>query len=101
MKHLIDQDNIYVSMTPGDLVIESLTGLVKKLNLTSGWISGIGAVEDVLIGMYDINTKIYDKKIFREKVIGIVALVIVLAVGLGLLGLFVYSLMGLDRGWFG
>jgi hypothetical protein len=44
--------------------------------------------------------EIYDKKIFREKVIGIVALVIVLAVGLGLLGLFVYSLMGLDRGWF-
>ena len=44
--------------------------------------------------------EIYDKKIFREKVIGIVALTIVLAVGLGLLGLFVYSLMGLDRGWF-
>ena len=54
-------------MTPGDLVIESLTGLVKKLNLTSGWISGIGAVEDVLIGMYDINTKIYDKKIFSDE----------------------------------
>ena len=45
--------------------------------------------------------EIYDKKIFREKVIGIVALTVVLAVGLGLLGLFVYSLMGLDRGWFG
>ena len=44
--------------------------------------------------------EIYDKKIFREKVIGIVALTVVLAVGLGLLGLFVYSLMGLDRGWF-
>ena len=36
--------------------------------------------------------EIYDKKIFREKVIGIVALTVVLAVGLGLLGLFVYSL---------
>ena len=45
--------------------------------------------------------EIYDKKIFREKVIGIVALTIVLSVGIGLLGLFVYSLMGLDRGWFG
>jgi hypothetical protein len=44
--------------------------------------------------------EIYDKKIFREKVISIVALTVVLAVGLGLLGLFVYSLMGLDRGWF-
>ena len=44
--------------------------------------------------------EIYDKKIFREKVIGVVALTVVLSVGLGLLGLFVYSLMGLDRGWF-
>jgi hypothetical protein len=45
--------------------------------------------------------EIYDKKIFREKIIGIVALTIVLSVGIGLLGLFVYTLMGFDRGWFG
>jgi len=43
--------------------------------------------------------EIYDKKIFREKVIGIVALTIVLSVGLAVLGLFVYTLMGFDRGW--
>ena len=43
--------------------------------------------------------EIYDKKIFREKVIGIVALTIVLSIGIGLLGLFVYTLMGFDRGW--
>jgi hypothetical protein len=43
--------------------------------------------------------EIYDKKIFREKVIGIVVLIVVLTVGLAVLGLFVYSLMGLDRGW--
>jgi hypothetical protein len=45
--------------------------------------------------------EIYDKKIFREKVIGIVAITVVLSVGIGLLGLFVYTLMGVDRGWFG
>jgi CHASE1-domain containing sensor protein len=43
--------------------------------------------------------EIYDKKIFREKVIGIVVLIVVLIIGLAALGLFVYSLMGLDRGW--
>ena len=43
--------------------------------------------------------EIYDRKIFREKVIGIIAFVVVLSVGLGLLGLFVYSLVGVDRGW--
>ena len=45
--------------------------------------------------------EIYDKKIFREQVIGIVAITVVLSVGIGLLGLFVYTLMGVDRGWFG
>jgi len=45
--------------------------------------------------------EIYDKKIFREKVIGIVAITVVLSVGIGFLGLLVYTLMGVDRGWFG
>ena len=43
--------------------------------------------------------EIYDKKIFREKVIGVVVLTIVLSVGIGFLGLFIYTLMGFDRGW--
>ena len=43
--------------------------------------------------------EVYDKQKFREKVITIVVVVIVCSVGLGLLGLFTYSLMGVDRGW--
>ena len=43
--------------------------------------------------------EVYDKKQFREKVISIVVIIIVCSVGIGFLGLFVYSLMGLDRGW--
>jgi hypothetical protein len=45
--------------------------------------------------------EVYDKQQFREKVISIVVIVIVLGVGLGVLGLLIFSLMGLDRGWFG
>jgi hypothetical protein len=44
--------------------------------------------------------EIYDRKIFREKIIGWVALIVTLAVGIAILGLFIYSLMGIDRGWF-
>jgi hypothetical protein len=43
--------------------------------------------------------EIYDRKIFREKVIGWVALIVTLSVGTAVLGLFIYSLMGFDRGW--
>ena len=45
--------------------------------------------------------EVYDKQKFREKVITIVVLIIVCSVGIGFLGLLIYSLMGLDRGWFG
>ena len=64
---------------------------------------GQSAWEELLRMEKDIRLRrqkeVYDKQKFKEKVITIVALVIVLSVGIGLLGLFVYSLMGLDRGW--
>jgi hypothetical protein len=43
--------------------------------------------------------EVYDKQQFREKVISIVVIIIVCSVGIGFLGLFIYTLMGLDRGW--
>ena len=43
--------------------------------------------------------EIYDRKIFREKVISVVAVTIVVAVGSVILIGFVYTLMGFDRGW--
>ena len=62
----------------------------------SGW-------EELLRMEADIRKRrqkeIYDKKIFREKVINYVALAVVLVVGTGVLGMFVLTLMGFDRGW--
>jgi hypothetical protein len=43
--------------------------------------------------------EVYDKQVFREKVITYVALAVVLAIGTSVLGGFVYGLMGFDRGW--
>ena len=43
--------------------------------------------------------EIYDRKIFREKVISIVAVTIVVAIGSVVLIGFVYTLMGFERGW--
>ena len=45
--------------------------------------------------------EIYDKKIFREKVIGYVALAVVLIIGTGVLVLFTATLMGIDQGKLG
>ena len=43
--------------------------------------------------------EIYDKKIFREKVIGYVALTVVIIIGICALVLFATTLVGVDRGW--
>ena len=46
-------------MKPGDLVIYNLTKIAKENNIQSGWISGIGAIKNATIGMYDLKTKEY------------------------------------------
>ena len=43
--------------------------------------------------------EIYDRKLLQEKIIGYILLTVVLVVGFGVLGGFVYTLMGFDRGW--
>tara|TARA_R100000234_G_C4998715_1_gene179292 strand:- start:366 stop:869 length:504 start_codon:yes stop_codon:yes gene_type:complete len=43
--------------------------------------------------------EVYDKQKFREKVITYVVLAMVLVVGIGVLGGFIFTLMGFDRGW--
>ena len=64
---------------------------------------GQSGLEELLRMEADIRKRrqkeIYDKKIFREKVINYVALAVVLVVGTGVLGMFVLTLMGFDRGW--
>ena len=43
--------------------------------------------------------EIYDRQKIREKIITVVALIVVLSIGLTVLGFVVYGLVGLDRGW--
>jgi hypothetical protein len=66
---------------------------------------GTAAWDDLLAMEGQIRKRrqkeIYDKKIFREKVIGYVALTVVIIVGICALVLFTTTLVGVDRGWFG
>ena len=43
--------------------------------------------------------EVYDKQKFKEKVVTYVVLAMVLVVGVGVLGGFIFTLMGFDRGW--
>tara|TARA_B100001248_G_scaffold81780_1_gene59541 strand:+ start:4942 stop:5442 length:501 start_codon:yes stop_codon:yes gene_type:complete len=43
--------------------------------------------------------EVYDKQQFREKVITYVAITVVMAISICVLGAFIYTLVGFDRGW--
>ncbi|MBC8213253.1 MAG: DNA-binding protein [Candidatus Marinimicrobia bacterium] len=64
MKYKIDDDKIFVKLVRGDWINKSLTKIAEDNNLTSGWISGIGAIENIELGYYDFDSKSYIKKSF-------------------------------------
>jgi predicted DNA-binding protein with PD1-like motif len=64
MRYVKDGDNFLISIEKNDDVIESILSVVKKGNLHSASISGIGAVKDVTLGIYNTSEKKYDQKHF-------------------------------------
>ncbi len=60
-------DNTYfVYLEKGESVVDVLTNFCKKHNILNGYISGIGAVSNIVLGAYDSKMKEYIKKIFKE-----------------------------------
>jgi len=58
-------DNSYiVYVEKGEKVMDTLTNFCINHNIYSGQISGIGAVENVDMGIYDIKAKEYHHKLF-------------------------------------
>ena len=49
-----------VRLEKGEKLIESLQSLAVKENIQGGFFYGLGAVEDVLIGRYDLEKKEYE-----------------------------------------
>lgn len=64
---------------------------------------GQSSWEELLRMEKDIRVRrqkeVYDKQKFREKVVTYVVVAVVLVVGVGVLGGFIFTLMGFDRGW--
>ena len=46
----------------GESIIPTLSAFVRKKGILSGWIQGLGAVNQVTIGTYDISHKKYVRK---------------------------------------
>lgn len=54
------------SLDKGTEIINGLSHLMKMRNITTGMISGIGAVSEAQLGYFNAETKSYEKKLFPE-----------------------------------
>lgn len=60
-------DNTYfIYLEKDEPVVDVLTNFCKEHNILNGYISGIGAVNNIELGAYDTSTKGYIKRTFKE-----------------------------------
>ena len=62
MKYHKKDDKYFVRLIKGENVFSSFYDLLVKENIKTAWINGIGAIENVTIGSYNLNEKKYYKK---------------------------------------
>ena len=56
---------IYVRLEKSEEIVDSLYNIVKKYNIISGWINGIGAICNINIGSYNKDIKKYNEIDFK------------------------------------
>lgn len=66
MQHKKSGSSFFLRLMKGEDLLETLTSFIRKNGITAGTISGIGAVDQLTLGYYDINSKSYQKKDFNE-----------------------------------
>jgi predicted DNA-binding protein with PD1-like motif len=52
-------------LMPGEEIVESLVGFVRRRRIKSGFLTGIGAAERVVLGCFDPKTRTYRKRTFK------------------------------------
>lgn len=62
MKYAMDGDHVFVRLFRGEEVFSTLQELAKENKWQAGFVSGIGAIEDIEIGAYDLEKREYYRK---------------------------------------
>ena len=61
-----NESTYFVYLEKGESVVEELTRFCQNNNISNGYISGIGAMNNIELGAYDSTSKEYIKKTFKE-----------------------------------
>lgn len=64
MEYTEESDRLVVRLDPGDEVLASLETLRDDLGLEQGFLMGIGAVDEVVLGHYDVSEQAYNEERF-------------------------------------
>ncbi len=64
MDHVREDDRIVVRLDPGEEVLDSLETLRDEYDIENGFLTGIGAVDRVTLGHYDVDAQEYSEEEF-------------------------------------
>ena len=65
MKALRNGSYWQLRLMPGEEIVETLAGFVRRRRIKSGFLTGIGAAENITLGCFDLQTKTYRKRLFK------------------------------------
>ena len=57
----VDASHILVRLVPGEEIMTSLLKVAEKETIDFAMIQGLGAVDEVVLGLYNVKTKEYTK----------------------------------------
>lgn len=66
MEYKVENNVAIVRLQKGEEIISSLLVLIEELSIKSGRVSGIGATNNITIGVFDASTKEYHQKNIKE-----------------------------------
>ncbi len=67
METKMDNGKIFVRIERGEEVLDKLQDLRKDYGISNGFFEGIGAVDKVRIGHYNVSKQEYDEKEFQSE----------------------------------
>ena len=66
MNYRFDNNQYFISLAPGDEINSSFEKIAKDTGIQAAWINGIGAITEMEMGYYDIETKSYIRKMYND-----------------------------------
>lgn len=62
----IDKDKFIIRINRGEKIIASLKRFCRQLRIVNGFFYGLGALDEIIIAIYNLKTKTYHEKKYKK-----------------------------------